>query len=513
MPGETLLSVRGLVKRFPGVVALDDLSLEVRAGEITAVLGHNGSGKSTLVKVLAGMYSPDEGGISQAEGTGLHFIHQDLGLIHELSTVENLALLDGEGTAALAPLRRAGAEATRERLELFGAGFDVMAPVGTLTPAQRAIVAIARALAGWTNDRNVLVLDEPTEALHHDEVDVLFSAVRKVAERGAGVIFISHRLDEALRLAHRVIVLRDGCKVVDVPRAEIDQERLVAAVAGRPAGRDGEAPDAAGPDDRRARGGTPVLRVRGLRGRLVRDLDLSVLPGEVVGVAGALGSGREEVCSLLFGATPGEAAVFELDGRSRAPAGPSESIAAGLAFVPGDRTGLGAVMGFNARENLTLPRLRPLRRLFGSLDARRERAEAARMVRAFDVRPADPERPLSMLSGGNQQKVVMAKWLRNEPKVLLLEEPTQGVDIATKTAIYDTVADAARRGAAVIVCSSDARELTSLCHRVHVLSKGQVVEELTGDAITEAGVVRASYETADPTAKTPIGGAAHARPA
>ena len=343
-------------------------------------------------------------------------------------------------------------------------------------------MAIARALDSWRHPLNVLVLDEPTEALHASEVQTLFDAVRRLAADGAGVVFISHRLDEVLALADRVVVLRNGQVVADEPRAGLDHDRLVELLLG--------ATLHAGERRTAHRVGEDVaLRVRGLSGRVVQGLDLDLRPGEVVGVAGLLGSGREEVPAMLFGAVPSSAEVFEVAGRDHPERSPAGSIRAGLAFVAGDRGRLGAVGALNARENITLPRLRPLRSRFGAVSLRRERAETGRLVADFGVLPARPEQTFALFSGGNQQKIVMAKWLRNEPTVLLLEEPTQGVDIGAKAAIYAAVDAAAAEGTAVLVCSSDDKELLRLCDRVLVLRGGRLAAELSGAELTENRLV------------------------
>jgi ABC-type sugar transport system ATPase subunit len=509
---QSLLQVRGLSKTFPGLKALDDVSLDVKAGEIVALVGQNGSGKSTLVKVLAGIHQPDPGAeivLGEEGRAGLHFIHQDLGLVGTLSTIENFDLGRQLGRRALMPSPvRAEARRADELIAGFGIQIDVHAPVERLSAAERAIVAIARALDGWEQPRNVLVLDEPTAPLAGEEVDKLFVAVRRVAERGAGVIFISHRLDEVMSIADRVVCLRDGKVIADVSRGGYDHDDLVELIAG-------EALAAAEDAAPRAQG-EPVLRAKGIRAPTIAGLDLDLHAGEILGISGVLGSGREEVAATLFGAGQGEVAEIEIDGKPTARLDPRRAIAAGVAYVPGDRHREGAVMKMTVRENMTLPRLRPLQRLFGRIDQREERQEVDRWIERVAVRPAEPERALELFSGGNQQKVVLAKWLRNEPKALLMDEPTQGVDVGAKAGIFELIANAAASGAGILVCSSDAKELATICDRVLVMRDGEVVAEMTRAKLSEAALVRAGLGVGDAhknggeAAKKPEGVSQHA---
>ncbi|MCX5214744.1 sugar ABC transporter ATP-binding protein [Kitasatospora sp. NBC_00240] len=490
-----LLRIEGMSKTFPGLKALDGVSLEVRPGEVVAVLGHNGSGKSTLVKVLAGVHQADPGTVIEvrdAEGAlmegaaareGLHFIHQDLGLADILTTVENLGLGRSERGRAFAPVR--GAAERRHAQQLiarFGATLDVTVPVGKLSPAQRAIVAIARAMDGWSRPDNVLVLDEPTAALHGDEVKVLFEAIRRVASSGAGVVFISHRLDEVLELADRVVVLRDGRVVAEQATGELDHDTMVTLIAGREI--DGTAVT--------HRGGTgePVLSVTGLGGGEISDFSLTLRAGEIVGISGILGSGREQLAPMLFGARHRSGGRVEVDGRELVPDDTGAAIGSGMAYVPADRRRSGVVMDMSVRENLTLPLLRPLRRSFWRLDRRAERAQTRSWMHTVGLRPPNPEQPLKLFSGGNQQKIVLAKWLRVRPRVLLLDEPTQGVDVGAIAALHELVLNARRDGTGVLVCSSDTKELVSLCDRVLVLKDGRVVSEVPRESLTEERLVR-----------------------
>ena len=498
--GPLLLDLKDVSKTFPGLKALDHVSLHVRSGEVVAVVGHNGSGKSTLVKILAGVYQPDPGGdigvrnehgvvrATIGDGAELHFIHQDLALVPDLSTVENLDLTHDHGARSLAPVsKRDERNRAQALLARYGTSFDVTAPVRERSAAERAIIAIARAMDGWVHDRNILLLDEPTEALHSVEVDQLFAAIRAAVARGTGVVFISHRLDEVLALADRIVVLRDGGVVADMAAQDATRIVLLGLIAGDDA--EGAHPSAAS--------STPAtdapyrLQVRGMRGRTVAAIDLDVRPGEVVGISGLLGSGREEVAPLIFGAVPGTVDSIRIDGRPLAGRSPATAIAAGIAYVPGVRAA-GVVSSLSVAENMTLPRLLPFRRRLGRLDRRAERTEVARLVRDFEVHPVQAERPLGLLSGGNQQKAVLAKWLRNDPAVLLLEEPTQGVDIGSKATIYHAISRAAAAGAAVLISSSDTKELAALCDRVLVLKDGQVTQSIIRPHITDSRLITAT---------------------
>jgi ribose transport system ATP-binding protein len=489
---QPLLAIRSLSKTFPGVRALAGVDLDVDAGEIVALLGQNGSGKSTLVKILAGVYEADPGarieidGDSAAGSSGkrLHFIHQDLGLIDQLSTLDNLDISRRVGLRGLAPInRRREARVAREKIRAYGVRFPLRAPVGSLSAAERTIVAIVRALEGWTQPRNVLVLDEPTAALHGKEVEILFDAVREVARSGAGVIFVSHRLDEVLALADRVVVLRDGVQVLSAQCAEVDAASLARAIAGREVREHTAAPASAA--------GHCVLAVTNLRTATLKRADFTVAEGEIVGVTGLMGSGAESLLGAIYGARrPLAGEVRVADKRLRCD--PPAALRAGVAFVPADRKRLAGILAMNVRENLTLAELRSLRTRGGQLGRRAERREANRWIELVDLRPRSPERPFALLSGGNQQKVVIAKFLRTNPRVLLLDEPTQGVDVGAKQSIYELIARVAATGAATLVFSSDTKELTTLCQRVLVIRDGLLVADVSGGQLSEERLLRES---------------------
>ncbi len=491
-----LLTIRRLSKTYPGQVALRDAMLTLRSGEVHAIVGQNGSGKSTLIKLLGGYIKADHGAqvLVDAQPVDLwsapadirrriRIVHQDLGLVPTLSAVENLGLGQGWTTGAFRRIAwSAEVERAQHELLRFGLAPDVRRPVALLTAAERAAIAIVRALRDWEpGERGILVLDEPTASLNRNEVDALFREVRRVAAEGAGVVFVSHILDEVLGLADRVTVLRDGQVVAaGVPSAQLSQAKLVELIVGRSVTQLYSRSST-------ARSLVPVLEVVGVSGITLRNVSFTVHVGEVVGVAGLVGSGREEIAACVFGASPRFAGRV-LVGKTKVFAAPREAIKAGMALVPADRKNLGLVPDDRLVEHVPLPRYGPLQRT-GRLRHRHVRTEVTDWVERLDVQPPIIGRRMEKFSGGNQQKAVLARWLRMEPRVLLLDEPTQGVDVGAKAGIYRTISEAAEKGMAVLVTSSDAEELVHICDRVFVLRGGMVAAELTDATLTEDRVV------------------------
>lgn len=490
-----VLEVESLSKTYPGQVALDDAHLTVKAGEVHALVGQNGSGKSTLIKLIGGYVKADHGAtvrlagepvdlwtLDKAARRRIRIVHQDLGLVPGLSTVDNLGLGRGYETGAAGRVlwRREVARA-QDLLLAFGLAPDVREPIASLSAAERAAVAIVRALQDWDATQNgLLVLDEPTASLNRGEVDALFREVRRVSGLGAGVLFVSHMLDEVLELADRITVLRDGKVVASgVAAADLDEAALVELIVGRPV-------VDVDPDSDRVVG-RPVLEAEMVFGMTLRGVNLKVHEGEVVGVAGLVGSGREEVTSALFGASPRFAGKVLVDKR-KVFATPRDSIIAGIAHVPADRKVAGLDMQERLGDHIPLPKLGPVQGRV-RLHRRAMRRDAANWVESLDVQPPILDRRLEKFSGGNQQKAVLARWLRTEPKVLLLDEPTQGVDVGAKAAIYDRVRAAAGDGMAVLLASSDAEELVHLCDRVIVFRTGSIAVELRGNTLTEERLV------------------------
>lgn len=487
--GDMLLDIRRVSKSFGENTVLDGISFSVGRGEIVALLGHNGSGKSTLVKILAGAYSRDDGEIVLGHGgnTQLHFIHQTLGLIPSLTVAENLDIGVRHRGWGVLPVQRSEERRRIEKmLAKFGASFGPNAPIASLTAAERTIVAIVRALAGWTHGDHVLVLDEPTATLHGEEANVLKDAVRTLAAEGAGVIYITHRLSEAVELADRALVLKNGVKILEETRGAFDHDALVRAIAGKAAQTQAR-PRRVG----RATGGA-ILEARNLTNRTLKGVTFDARRGEILGVSGLVGSGMEQLNDAVFGAVAvADGSVF-VDGAPLEPGSPRSAMRAGVAFVPADRRVRGSIGHFSVRENLTLASTRDLQHPWGGLDHGGERREALAWMTRMGVVPAGRiEQAFEQFSGGNQQKIVLAKWLRTQPRILLVDEPTQGVDAGARSEIYELLAKAAEEGAAVVVASSDVKELVEICDRALVMRDGVVSAELSGEDINESALVAA----------------------
>ncbi len=501
-PDQPLVRIEHLSKTFPGQRALDDVSFEIGHDEIHALVGENGSGKSTLIKTLSGFHHPDpgseieidgerfvEGSAADARRHGLRFVHQDLGLIGELTAAENVGLTSGFSLKA--PARIAWAEQrrhTRELLARIGVEFDVDRPVAELRAVERSALAIARAIDDSHGTISLLVLDEPSAALPPAECEALFRVVREVVAKGVSVLYVSHRLDEILNLASRVTVLRDGAYQGTFPTATMDRDRLAELIVGQQV--EVSAPVAAPA----ARSGA-VLSVRGLRCEPLAGIDFEVFPGEVMGVAGLSGSGREVLAAAVCGAVPAEMELTVGDESRGGPMDPLSAERLGLALVLPNRHPDAAITNFTIGENITLGRLPEFAR-GGRVRRRREREAVMEWIRRLDIRPADPDRLYGLLSGGNQQKVLLAKWFGIDPKVVFMDDPTSGVDIGARHAIYDVIRDYARTGAGFVVCSSDMEDFVGVCDRVLVLVEGRIVAELGGEDVQESKLLGAATAAA-----------------
>jgi ribose transport system ATP-binding protein len=493
------LVARGLSKSFRGVPALSSVDLSIDDGEIHALLGENGSGKSTFIKILSGFHRPDAGEVTidgepvslgsaqAAYDAGCRFVHQDLGLVESASVLDNLYLNAGFPSRLGTIRGRAARARARQELAVVGLGdLDPRTPVAALSPAVKTGIAVTRALLRDESvQAKLLVLDEPTATLPDNEVRQLLDIVRRVAATGVGVLYVTHRLDEVFELADTVTVLRDGRRAATEPVSSLDRKRLINLLVG------GEFDEIhAVSEALHSEHGDTVLRVRGLVAGPVRGLQLEARPGDIIGIAGITGSGRETVLGSLFGATPREAGTVEVDGELVPPMRPHEAMRRGIAYLPPDRKVHGGLMEQSARENLTLTDLAPF---WKRLRLRRsgEVAEVQAWFDRLEVRPrGGHDKALSTFSGGNQQKVLFGKWLRRSPKVFLLDEPTQGVDVGAKAELHRQLLGAAEAGSAVIVSSSDVDELTALCHRVVVLRDGEIVADLTGPDVSILTITR-----------------------
>jgi ribose transport system ATP-binding protein len=505
------LHVDGVAKSFSGKTVLHPFDLRIASGEIHALLGQNGSGKSTLIKVLSGFHLPDPGGTCLVNGEpltygsadaahrlGLRFVHQELGLIDTSSILDNLMFGRGFPTRFGTIRDKTATHQCAEALRAVGLDVDPHALVATLTPAQRTGVAVARALFGGDEPATVLVLDEPTATLPTEEVNHLHATLRHAVARGVAILYVTHYLDEVYQLADRVSVLRDGHLVVTSPVGDIKRQTLVHHLIG------GELEGVRreiGQADHTAASGDATLSVRDLYADPIRGVSLTATTGEIVGVYGLTGSGRESLLSVIFGATPRESGEVHLSGKP-VRGRPDRAIAAGIGYLPPDRKTSGGFMLLSAAENLTLPNLKPFWAR-GWLSGRAETVEAREWFDRLQVRPSDGIRlPLGSFSGGNQQKVLFGKWLRLAPKVLLLDEPTQGVDVGAKAELHRQIINAGAAGAIVVISSSDVEELATLCDRVLIMREGRVAEELTGDDVTEKQINRSSHQAATLSAGT-----------
>ncbi|WP_368660356.1 sugar ABC transporter ATP-binding protein [Kocuria sp.] len=476
-------------KSFGPVNVIDDVTVHVHAGEVEVLLGENGAGKSTLIKMMAGIHQPDSGRIlvdgepvhlsdvKAAEARGIATIHQELNLIPQLSVAENITLGRTPQRFGVVDKARMNAVA-REALDRIGLDVPLDKPVGELGVARQQLVEIAKALS---QDARLLILDEPTAALTGREVDALFSVVDDLKRRGVGMVFISHHLDEIPRIGDTISVLRDGQFVAQVP-ANTSQDNLIALMVGRDI-------DDQFPRKRTEQTGEALLEVRGLSsGELFNNIDFTVYSGEVLGIAGLVGAGRTEVLRAIYGADTYDSGSVAVQNRALPAHDVSRSISAGLGFVPEDRKSQGLVLDASVADNAGLATLRSTAR-FGLADRGGQRARARVVTDQLAVRMAGLDQSIRHLSGGNQQKVVFARWVMADAKVLLLDEPTRGVDVGAKVEIYELINEITRLGGAVVMVSSELPEVLGMSDRVLVMSNGRVAGVLNADQATEDSVM------------------------
>jgi ribose transport system ATP-binding protein len=494
------LEVRGLAKEYPGVRALKGVDLEVRAGEVHCLLGPNGAGKSTLIKCVSGVVEPTAGQIllhgeplpaghpAAVLARGIATIYQELDLVEDLTVAESIYLAHEPRRGPFLNLHQMRSDTAELLARLGHEGISPRAKIGALRPAARQVVSIARALS---HDVRLLIMDEPSAILDDGEIETLFDVVRRLTADGVAVVYISHRLDEIRRIGDRVTVLSDGRTVATGIAATTPTDRLVELMVG-------SAVERLYPDRPRATGDV-ALSVRDLR-RLpeVRSASFDVRAGEVLGLGGLVGSGRSELLHLIYGLERPEQGEVWVEGERLAPGRPRDAIAAGLGLAPEDRKSQGLLLDWSQTKNVSLADLARFQR--GLLDVRAERSAAREQLGALKTVPDDGERVVRELSGGNQQKVVLARWLLRRCRVLLLDEPTRGVDVATKAQLYRVIADLAGEGVAVLVVSSDFGELVGMCSRILVMREGALVFEVDGAEASERELLRhavAPTESAD----------------
>ncbi len=499
-----MLEVRNVFKRFGGTQALSDVSMAVGPGEVVALLGENGAGKSTLIKILAGVYTADSGAIAYKDVDMTHavrrmpisFIHQDLGLIDWMTVTENICLTLGYSRRlGLIEWSWARKRAVRA-LEKLGADIDPDLRIQDLTRTEKSLVAIARALA---TDAEILVLDEPTASLPADEVLRLFAALRRLREQGVGMVYVSHRLDEVFEIGDRMVVLRDGKVAGERVVAQTTPEETILLIVGREPSQVFKRP--------REREGAPRLEFANAFFGAVGPIDASIHAGEIVGLVGLRGAGQETVSRALFGTEPTSGGQVKIDGAAVAIDSPRSAMGLGVNLVCADRVGESIMPGLSVRENFFLNPLATGRSATTWLSPNAERAASRALGETVGLRPNDPDLAIELLSGGNQQKVVVGRWLNLKSKIYVFEDPTAGVDVGAKAEIYKLFDVALKGGAAILIVSTDFEEVAKVCHRALVFDRGRVVRELHGDDLSISNLLAAASASIATDASTAINAA------
>jgi len=498
-----LVQMRGILKQFPGVLAVDHVDFDLKPGEVHALLGANGAGKSTLIKILAGVYRKDEGTIHlrgepieihsprQAQQLGIATIYQEYNLVPDLSVAENVSLGHlprGKGPLTRVLINRRQMNRTTERI-LGDLQVDIppTTPVRRLGVAKQQMVEIAKALS---LESEIYIMDEPTAALSSGEIEELFRVVHQMKESGCAIIYISHRLEEVGEIADRVTVMRDGHKEDTLNVEDAAMDRLVQLMVGRAVSRGERRPP--------CEVGEKRLRVENLTRRGVfEDVNLDVCAGEIVGLAGVMGSGRTEVARAIFGADRIDRGQIYVSGKPVRVKSPTQAVRQGICYLPEDRKGLGLVLSASVRDNIILASLARFSRLrlWGKgilLDFKRIRKEVMKRVKSLDIKTPRIQQLVETLSGGNQQKVVIARWLCSSARIFLFDEPTRGIDVGAKSEIYGLVSALAEEGAAVLIISSEVEELVDVCDRVYVLRQGRIVDELHREDISKESILAAA---------------------
>jgi ribose transport system ATP-binding protein len=496
---ERLLDVAGLTKRFTGTLALDHIDFDLCRGEVHALLGQNGAGKSTLIKILAGVYESDAGTIHfdnravrpHSESLPIAFIHQDLGLVDWMTVAENVAVQAGYPRNRLGLISWPKARtAAIQALTAMGSGIDPDAAVATLPAAERSLVAIGRALAVKSD---ILVLDEPTAALPESDVSHLLDALKRLRANGIGIIYVTHRLDEVFRIADRVTVLRDGRKVATLQVDKTSPTDLVEKIVGRSLSTVLVTPTA--PSDR------IILQVDRLVARAVGPVTLTVAAGEILGLVGLRGAGHHTIGRTVFGQLPILGGHVLIEGQETDPSDPAQAMRHQIGFVSSQRAEESIAANMSVRENIFLNQVATGKRVMQLVSRNQEAADTEAVLTRYAVKPREPDRAIATLSGGNQQKVVLARWMQAKVRLLILEEPTIGVDVGSKAEIYRLLQQSTSSGLAVLLVSSDFEEVQRICHRALVFSRGRVVSEISRSELTIARLTADASGGTEPVAE------------
>ncbi len=487
---EVIFRAEGLSKSFPGVRALRNLNVELRQGEVLALVGENGAGKSTFCNILGGVFDPDSGSMvlggstvrirnpQHAQQLGIAYAHQENSLIPYLSVAENILLGHEPHRRGILDQRKIASEAAQVLSPIYK-GIHVNSMAFTLSPAEIQMVEIAKALS---RRPKILILDEPTSSLSSTEVDHLLSLVRDLKEKGIGIIFISHRLDEVFRVADRIMVMKDGESVGVVDAEDVTRDQLITMMVGRETTHTYPPRLAESPGD-------VALELSGatIPGK-VFDIDLKVSDGEIVGLGGLEGQGQRELVRAIFGAERFTSGTMKVRGREGFPRSPADAIKSGIAFISDDRKADGLALPMSVAQNMSLAALGRFTR-YGFINARRERAAVGHFIARLGIRTPSQSQKVKNLSGGNQQKVIFGKWLLTEPRVFVLHEPTRGIDVQTKMDIYVLLRELANAGAAVLVLTSDMLELIGLSDRIYIMYEGRMAGSMLGAEATEESLM------------------------
>lgn len=485
--GEKILSLKHITKRYPGVVALNDVSLDFYKGEVHALLGENGAGKSTLVKTIAGAIAPDEGTLSFSDGVehkrldpklskqyGVEITYQEINLIGCLSVAENICF--GEELERFVNYKAIEAKA-QAALDRFNVDIDPKSPVYQLPSSKQQIVEIAKAIS---KNVKLLILDEPTAPLSVAEVEKLFDVIHQLKQEGVSIIYISHRMDELFAIADKVSVLRDGAYIATMLTSQTDRKSLINCMVGR------ELSESYPP--RQAAKGEVLLKVQHLSGNGDSDINLEVRAGEILGIGGLVGAGRTEMAQLIYGAVRAEGGEVIISGTKTKIKSPADGIKNGIGYIPEDRKQLGCLLGRSIRTNITLSALKSIS-AFGFINAKKEKEIAETYYKKLGIKAPDIEQTVANLSGGNQQKVVLAKTLATNSRIILFDEPTRGIDVGAKQEIYRLINELAEQGCAIIMITSEMEELLGMSDRIAVMYRGKTVGEISKEDFSQARVL------------------------